>query len=156
MARTAFASGCCSEKDLTISYDSCIIVSMARKPAREIRITKLASTIWCIRKQHRMSQVAFAASIDITPSQISRYESGHTKPELKTLLSLLSMADAPAERRPILQELKRQGIGDLLRSIRLSGLLSQQSPMNTVCDGHPAGAMLDAAVSSDPTQQVTP
>jgi transcriptional regulator with XRE-family HTH domain len=99
-------------------------------------ITEFARAVWSIRKHCRMGQTAFAAVIGVTPSQISRYESGLSKPDLKPLLKLLCEARTPIEQHPILQQLKDHGLDDVLRCLRLAGLLSQPSPTHTVCNGH--------------------
>jgi len=125
-------------------------------PLRKSRPTKLAIAVWSIRKRYGMGQIKFAALIGISPSQISRYESSITKPDLKALLRLLERAEAQTERNPILQELKRQGIGGVLRSIQLADLLPQQSSTHTVCDGQPAEATPESPVSVEMVHEVNP
>jgi hypothetical protein len=109
---------------------------MGRRRTRPVRITELGKAIWSIRRRRTLGQVAFARLIGagIDNSNISRYEGGLNKPELKGLLSLLCMAEAPAERRPILRELKRQGIDQVIHCLVVSGLFNERWATPPVSD----------------------
>jgi hypothetical protein len=109
---------------------------MGRRRTRPVRITELGKAIWSIRRRRTLGQVAFSRliGVGIDSSNISRYEGGLNKPELKVLLNLLCMAEAPAERRPILRELKRQGIDQVIHCLVVSGLFNERWATPPVSD----------------------
>lgn len=79
-----------------------------------------------------MGQIGLSEAIGVCHSTISRYEGGLLIPDTKPLLRLLSLAQGPAERRPILRELKNHGIDEIIQDLTAAGLLQHSAVFPTV------------------------
>jgi hypothetical protein len=101
-----------------------------------VRETDLGCAVRSIRRRLGLGQIGLVLVLTGRPhaGEISRYESGQTCPNLKTLLALLRLAETPEEREPILGALRRQGIETLLSNLHACGLAV---PINHETSIHP-------------------
>ena len=99
---------------------------MARKRLYPVRKTPLAEAVQSIRRRLGLGQIGLTMALGggISGGEISRYESGHVVPGLRTLVSLLHLTELPEERQPILEALRAQGIEELLSNLQAAGLIA--------------------------------
>jgi len=116
---------------------------------RGYQISTFGDAVWSIRHARRLGQNALSKLLGVSQAVVSRYESNGCIPELGPLLKLFCLAERSAERRPILRELRKRGINDVVCNLRQSGLLSQFPATPTVSGEEAQEAISEAALFSN-------